>query len=165
MTQGLWKAVMGTNPSFFKGDDNYPVEHVSWNDAQEFIEKLNRLIPGSSFRLPTAAEWEYVCRAGSPSDFYFGDDESLLGDYAWYNKNSGERSHSVAGKKPNDWGLYDMHGNVWEWCQDKDVVGSYRVIRGGGWNFLAWGCRSTFRYRFPLDIGFYSLGFRLARTL
>jgi formylglycine-generating enzyme required for sulfatase activity len=154
VTQAQWKAVMGNNPSGFKdcGDD-CPVENVSWNDAQEFIKRLNEK-EGKPYRLPTEGEWEYACRAGSTSQFCFGDDESLLSEYAWYINNSDNRTHPVGTKKPNAWGLYDMHGNVWEWVQDwygnypsgsvTDPVGPERggdrVDRGGSWD--AAYCRS-----------------------
>lgn len=116
VTQAQWEAVMGTNPSNFKGSD-HPVEQVSWEDCQEFIKRLNATGMGI-FRLPTEAEWEYACRAGSAGKFCFGDDESLLGNYAWYNANSASQTQPVGKKKPNAWGLHDMHGNVWEWCLD-----------------------------------------------
>ena len=117
ITQSQWKAIMGNNPSYFKGD-NLPVEQVSWNDCQEFIRKLNLQEGGNKYRLPTEAEWEYTCRAGTTTRFCFGDSESRLGDYAWYSSNSSSKTHPVSRKKPNVWGLYDMHGNVWEWCED-----------------------------------------------
>jgi formylglycine-generating enzyme required for sulfatase activity len=146
VTQAQWKAVMGNNPSYFKGND-LPVETVSWDDAQEFIKKLSAK-EGVKYRLPTEAEWEYACRAGSTTKFYFGEDESKLDEYAWYHNNSDGKTHPVGQKKPNAWGLYDMHGNVWEWCQDwygadyyknspaEDPQGpasaESRVLRGGG---------------------------------
>ena len=134
VTQGLWKAVMGNNPSNFKdcGDD-CPVEQVYWNVVQEFIKKLNRMVSGGNFRLPTEAEWEYAVRAGNTSRYSFGENESRLGQYAWYRSNSNMRTHSVAQKKPNAWGLYDMHGNVWEWVQELvwelSIRCCYRPIR------------------------------------
>jgi formylglycine-generating enzyme required for sulfatase activity len=123
VTQGQWRSVMGNNPSGFQSGDDYPVENVSWNDVQAFIRKLNGMESGVSYRLPTEAEWEYAARAGSRTRFYFGDDEGRLKDYAWYDANSSLRTQPVGRKKPNAWGLYDMHGNVWEWCSD--WFGSY----------------------------------------
>jgi formylglycine-generating enzyme required for sulfatase activity len=147
VTQEQWEAVMGSNPSQFKGADR-PVEQVTWDDCQAFLERLNRAGQGT-FRLPTEAEWEYACRAGSRGRFCFGDDEARLGDHGWYSANSGGESHPVGLKTPNAWGLHDMHGNVWEWCQDwwDDYVDApavdpqgppqgfmgARVFRGGCW--------------------------------
>ena len=182
VTQKQWKNIMGSNPSNFKGD-NRPVEKVSWKDCQEFIGKLNRQEGGSKYRLPTEAEWEYACRAGSKTRFCFGDSDSKLGDYAWYDSNS-SKTHSVAQKKPNARGLYDMHGNVWEWCQDncnysggvvtdtyRDGIvdplctgGSRRVRRGGSWGGGASCGRSALRDGGAPGGGGDSLGFRLAKT-
>ena len=172
---------MGNNPSHFKGATN-PVERVSWNDSQDFLNKLN----GQSgkrhrFTLPTEAEWEYACRAGSTTRYYFGDDESQLVEYAWRSMNSEGKSHPVGQKKPNAWGLYDMHGNVWEWCADwydhnyyaksptDDPVGpstgSHRVFRGGSWRSFARNCRSACRGDAVPEYCDYRLGFRVARIL
>jgi formylglycine-generating enzyme required for sulfatase activity len=119
VTQAQWLAVMGQfkrDPGF-KGADR-PIENISWQDAMEFCQHLSQRM-GQILRLPTEAEWEYACRAGSQTRYCFGDDTTLLGDYAWYNANSGSKTHGVKQKKPNLWGLYDMHGNVWEWCADQ----------------------------------------------
>jgi formylglycine-generating enzyme required for sulfatase activity len=147
VTQEQWERVMGSNPSSFKGAKN-PVESVNWDDCQNFIVKLKEKVPGQTFRLPTEAEWEYACRAGSTTDYSFGDGESSLGEYAWYTNNSVNTTHAVGEKKPNAWGLYDMHGNVWECCADyvygyiaddqTDPVGPsegpFYIVRGGAWN-------------------------------
>ena len=175
VTQGQWKAVMGSNPSRFSScGDECPVEKVSWDDVQAFISKLNAREGGAKYRLPTEAEWEHGCRAGSETPYANGKSLSSQG---WFDANSGSKTQSVARKAANDWGLYDMHGNVWEWCQDwnadypsgnvTDPVGpssgSFRVIRGGSWNRHARYCRSAFRNsRSPGDRNRY-LGFRLAR--
>ena len=156
VTQEQWVAVMGSNPSEFKGRTN-PVEKVSWDDVQEFLRRLNSKegtnpplpLPGGEYRLPTEAEWEYACRAGATTTYSFGDDADQVGQYAWYDGNSGEKTHPVGQLKPNAWGLYDMHGNVYEWCQDwygetyysqspaKDPQGpgsgNSRLLRGGSW--------------------------------
>jgi formylglycine-generating enzyme required for sulfatase activity len=126
VTQEQWEAVMGNNPSQFRGPKN-PVEQVSWDVCQEFVKKLNAKSGpgGGKFQLPSEAQWEYACRAGSTTHYFFGDDKPYglpdkeLDDYAWYDKNSGRKTHPVGAKKPNAWGLYDMHGNVEEWCQDR----------------------------------------------
>ena len=178
VTQAQWEAVMGNNPSHFSGDNN-PVEQVSWNECQSFISKLNKLDTDYTYRLPTEAEWEYCCRAGSDTEYCFGDDDSGLGDYAWCNSNSNSKTHPVGQKQPNDWGLYDMHGNVWEWCQDwydsnyydnspgtdpqGPNSGSYRVIRGGSWSYDADYCRSAIRYGSYPDGSSLSIGLRLVR--
>ena len=174
VTQGQWEAVMESNPSKFKGA-NLPVENVSWEDCQEFIKKLNAKGEGE-YRLPTEAEWEYACRAGTTGDY-----ARSLDAMGWYVKNSGKANHQVGQKSPNAWGLYDMHGNVWEWCQDwydreyygkssgndptGPSVGTRRVIRGGGWNAPAGYCRSADRYWNTPDNRNNVLGFRLVRTV
>ena len=160
VTQALWKAVMGNNPSNFKGD-NLPVEKVSWDDCQEFISKLNR-ITGKTLRLPTEAEWEYAARGGNNSRGYQYSGSNNLSDVAWFRGNSGGKPHAVGTKQPNELGIYDMSGNVDEWCQDwywygayssSSQVnptgansGSYRVCRGGSWGCIARICRSSYRY-------------------
>ena len=173
VTQALWQAVMGNNPSYFKGD-NLPVEKVSWNDCQEFISKLNT-ITGKTFRLPTEAEWEYAARGGKKSRGYQYRGSSNLSDVAWYKDNSGNKTHAVGSKQANELGIYDMSGNVWEWCQDwygkyssssqtnptGANSGSNRVRRGGGWGGNAWICRSSYRYSYAPGFSNDSLGLRL----
>ncbi|MCX5656031.1 MAG: formylglycine-generating enzyme family protein [Planctomycetota bacterium] len=172
VTQAQYQAVMGTNPSNFKGATN-PVETVSWNDATEFCKKLSEKTR-QAVRLPTEAEWEYACRAGTATAFSFGDADSALGDYAWYSANSGS-THPVGQKKPNAWGLYDMHGNVWEWCADwyadypkgaatdpqGAASGSQRVLRGGSWGSSADSCRAAGRNGHDPDGRFNRGGFRV----
>ncbi len=161
VTQQQWEAVMGNNPSHFKGG-SLPVETVSFDDAQIFIQKLNQLSGKKLYRLPTEEEWEYACRAGSTSEYYFGDDESQLGEYAWYNGNSGQTTHPVGQKKPNEWGLYDMAGNVFEWTDSwYDSSRSSRVLRGGFWNYSAEFCRSAHRIYSPPGHRASTVGFRL----
>lgn len=175
VTQAQWQAVMGSTPSQFKGA-GLPVESVSWNDCQEFLEKLQAKSPVLKFSLPTEAQWEYACRAGGRGKFTFGDKEDGLGDYAWYDKNADRKTHDAGGKKPNKWGLYDMHGNVWEWCADwhgayatgaqKDPTGPSsgvgRVLRGGSWITRQAHCRSAVRDRLRLDNRYNYNGFRVA---
>ena len=153
---------------------------MSWEDAVEFCRKLSELPvekeAGNVYRLPTEAEWEYACRAGTTTKYSLGDDDSELGTYAWFTENSGSKSHPVGGKLPNAWGLYDMHGNVWEWCQDwygaypdravtdptGTRTGSIRVHRGGSWSHAAENCRSAYRGRgYPSSRYDYS-GFRVS---
>ncbi len=158
VTQKQWEAVMGNNPSNFKGPD-LPVEQVSWNDVQDFIRKLNEKEGKNIYRLPSEAEWEHSARAGSNGAWCFGDDESLLVQYAWYDKNSGSTTHPVGQLKPNAFGLYDMHGNVWEWCEDAE--GADRVSRGGCWLFGADDCRSDYRNWDDPGGRYDGLGFRV----
>jgi len=173
--------VTGSNPSHFKGPKN-PVDTVSWDDCQQFLGKLNAKSAAEvgKFQLPSEAQWEYACLAGSKTRYCFGDDESKLGDYAWYAANSGSKTHPVGEKKPNAWGLYDMHGNVWEWCQDRDgdgyyaksptddptrpATGSHRVYRGGSWLNDARFCRSAVRSDLTPGFRYYALGFRVAQV-
>ena len=214
VTQEQYKKVMGTNPGRFQGEEisgdssNHPVEQVSWDDAVEFCKKLSDVPEekkaGRVYRLPTEAEWEFACRAGSEKAFFFGDDRRDLADYAWFLNNSGDKemdfaallnrlkdnprgymdtllsagwaTHPVGEKKPNAWGLHDMHGNVWEWCSDyygdypkgavtdpvKSKKGSLRVFRGGSWDVEAAGCRSAFRLYGGPSSGGPNLGFRVA---
>ena len=173
VTQALWQAVMGKNPSWFKGND-LPVEQVSWNDCQDFISKLNAMT-GKRFRLPTEAEWEYAARGGKKSRSYQYSGSNTLGDVAWYSDNSGSKTHAVGTKQPNELGIYDMAGNVDEWCQDWYVSyssspqtnptgaasGSDRVSRGGSWDFSARGCRSSYRRGNTPDFRNGDLGLRL----
>ena len=179
VSQAQWQAVMGSNPSNFKGD-SLPVENVSWKDAQLFCSRL-----GDGYRLPTEAEWEYAARAGSKRNWSFGDEESKLGEYAWFSGNSGNQTHPVGQKKANGFGLFDMPGNVWEWCEDdwhdnydgapadatawkpfnSSVRGANRVLRGGAYYRIAFLCRSVSRGFNSPDRRNGGLGFRLARTL
>jgi formylglycine-generating enzyme required for sulfatase activity len=117
ITQKQYQAVMGNNLSRFQSDQNCPVEQVSWDEAVAFCKKLSQMT-GQNVKLPSEAQWEYACRAGSHTKYCFGDNINQLGNYAWYDMNSGTKTHPVGEKSPNHWGLYDMHGNVWEWCED-----------------------------------------------
>ena len=189
VTQAFYEALTGSNPSHFEGDLQRPVENVSWEDAVAFCEQLNGLLPrdgNTHARLPTEAEWEYACRAGTRSALYSGEPLtsetgacSNLDELAWYDENSKGQTHPVGEKTPNDWGLYDMLGNVWEWCQDEwhgsyegapkdgsawyseDGEGRYRVYRGGSWANGARFCRCAYRYYWPPDGRNFSVGFRL----
>jgi formylglycine-generating enzyme required for sulfatase activity len=173
VTQALWQAVMGNNPSNFKGD-KLPVEQVNWNDIQDFLQKLNK-ITGKTYRLPTEAQWEYAARGGVfiSSTTYSGSNK--IADVAWYNVNSNAKTHSVASKQPNELGIYDMTGNVWEWCSDwydnysksqesnpaGSLSGTLRVIRGGSWGDGDMYCRSSFRYNFNPNYKNSIIGFRV----
>ena len=173
VTQALWQAVMGSNPSSRKGD-NLPVEKVSWKDCQKFLSKLNR-ITGKMFRLPTEAEWEYAARGGKKCRGYQYSGSNNLSDVAWYDDNSGNKTHAVGTKQANELGIYDMSGNVWEWCLDRcgkysrfsqvnpigANSGSYRVFRGGCWLNFAKFCRSSFRFGNTPDFRNNNLGLRL----
>jgi formylglycine-generating enzyme required for sulfatase activity len=178
VTQGLWEVVMGDNPSSREGSD-LPVEYVDWNDCQDFVAQLNQLDSEYEYRLPSEAEWEYACRAGTTTAYYWG--ATMNGSYCWYEGNSDGHTHSAGSKLPNAWGLYDMSGNVWEWCEDwyhegyygtppsdgspwLSPSGSNRVARGGSWDFGTQYCRSAYRgFIGPGNSGFF-LGLRLART-
>jgi formylglycine-generating enzyme required for sulfatase activity len=189
VTQAQYEKVIGKNPSHFQGaivgneNADLPVENVSCDDAVVFCKKLSDLPEemkaGRVYRLPTEAEWEYACRAGSKTAYLFDDEEGLLPEYGWFNRNSSNRTHTVGLLEPNAWGLYDMHGNVWEWCSDwygeypkgavrnptGPKVGSDRVCRGGSWDFEAANCRSAFRnWNYPsLRLDYY--GLRVALSL
>lgn len=177
VTQELWQAVMGSNPSYFTGNLQRPVECVSWDDCQTFISKLNNLT-GENFCLPTEAEWEYAARGGNASEGYKYSGSNTIGDVAWCLDNSSE-THPVKTKQANELGIYDMSGNVWEWCADRysssyyasspldnpvgPSSGSDRVLRGGSWRSFAVGCRVARRsYDYP-DFRYDNFGLRLAR--
>jgi formylglycine-generating enzyme len=183
VTQALWEAVMGENPSGFKGPER-PVENVSWDDTQEFLQRINSERDDLGLRLPSEAEWEYACRAGTTTPFSFGDNitpeqVNYNGEYPYPGGSKGlNRGETVEVKAlpANPWGLYQMHGNVWEWCRDwygkypagpvtdpqGPPEGAYRVLRGGSWIYYAGWCRSAYRYWLEPDYRDYS-GFRLAR--
>ena len=177
VTQELWRAVMGSNPSEFSGDDLLPVENVSWYDCQNFIKELNRLT-GKNFRLPTEAEWEFAARGGNKSSGYRYSGSSNIGDVAWCDDNSVSKTHPVKGKNPNELGIYDMSGNVFEWCSDRysggyynsspqnnpegPSSGSIRVLRGGSWFNFAEYCRVASRVNCHPDYTYYDYGLRLA---
>ena len=178
VTQEQWQAAMGTNPSKFKGPEN-PVEMVSWDHCQAFLAKLNEKVPRAKLRFPTEAEWEYACRAGTATQFCFGDAKAKLGHYAWFNDNSGGTTHPVGRTRPNAWGLCDMHGNVREWCGDwyeqyrngaqvdpkGPGVGGARVLRAGSWLSYAHYCRSASRLNLAPVLRNSCRGFRVARSL
>jgi len=171
VTQEQYERAMGKNPSALKGSQR-PVERVPWHDARGYCERVG-------MRLPSEAEWEYACRAGTQTRYCYGDDENRLGEYAWYLENSGRETHVVGQKRPNAWGLYDMHGNVLEWCEDvfhdsyaggpsdgsawmEGGDSSNRVLRGGSWYGSARNGRSASRLRYPPSRGHSSVGFRVA---
>jgi len=201
VTEAQWQIIMGKNPSLRQGEkillrkidlnpsindapritrNMLPVERVSWDDVQSFILKLNAAT-GMTFRLPTEAEWEYACRAGSETAYSFGNNKKKLVKYAWYDANTTAETHPVGRRKPNAWGLYDMAGNVWEWCQDwygknyyqySPVIdptgpssGHGRVFRGGSWFSSDDRCRSAFRYGYDPKLRYANLGFRLVREV
>jgi len=200
VTQGQFQNLMGDNPSRWKGDKN-PVEQVRWSDAVKFCNQRSqaeKLRPcydlktwkcnfdADGYRLPTEAEWEYACRAGTTTAFFFGDNPSKLGDYAWFEKNSGGRPQAVGQKQPNAWGLYDICGNVWQWCNDFYKVDYYKespekdprgpdegqtkVVRGGAWRFKPETCRSGYRYNenpgyADVCFGYDIYGFRCLRKV
>lgn len=186
ITQIQWNKIMKEKEALFEecGGD-CPIEGVSWDMVQKFINKLNETEKANKYRLPTEAEWEYACRAGTKERFFFGNDEKLIDEYAWHIGNSGKMPHPVGQKKPNAWGLYDMYGNVYEWCEDKcdwdkgqvitdtykDGVinplgkkGTYRIIRGGCWGGDPHSLRSAVRLADPHDIASNTVGFRLVMT-
>ena len=186
VTQGQWEDVMGDNPSYFSAcGENCPVENVSWVDAQNFIKKLSQMDSSSKYRLPTEAEWEYVCRSGSSTAFSNGDfisfecnKDNKLDEIAWYHCNSQGKTHPVGQKTPNPWGVYDMHGNVSEWCQDVYATNyaqilsgdsedlnliAERVSRNCSYNDTAVSCRSAARGNFQPEIKSKTIGFRLVR--
>jgi formylglycine-generating enzyme required for sulfatase activity len=198
VTQDQYEKAMGENPSRWKGGNN-PVEQVRWSDAVRFCNKRSELeglkpcydlktwkcdFDADGYRLPTEAEWEYACRAGTSTAYFFGDDATKLGDYAWFDKNSGGRPRPVGQKQPNAWGLHDVCGNVWEWCNDFYAVDYYnespptdprgpdagqtKVVRGGAWRFSAQRCRSGYRYNenpgyADVCFGYDIYGFRCVR--
>ena len=189
VTQGEYQSVTGVNPSFFTGNSSRPVEQVSWTDATNYCAMLthreltaSRIQPGWKFRLPTEAEWEYACRAGTTNRFYYGDDLTYasLPIHAWFADNSGGQTMPVGQKPANPWGLFDMGGNVWEWCDDwygpypggsvtdprsTDPNSGIRVLRGGSWNDEARACRSAYRGADLPDSSFSFYGFRVVLVL
>jgi len=175
VTQEQWQEVMGSNPSRFKGP-RLPVESVSWNGCQVFLQKLEEKT-GRKFALPTEAQWEYACRAGTTTRWSFGDDDAAINDYAWNGAKSGGTTHPVGEKKPNPWGLYDMHGNVWEWCADRYTKHTYSngvttdpvgptladnspVCRGGAWGDVPDYLRCAYRNCLGAAQGHHGIGLR-----
>ena len=189
VTQGQYQQIMGTNPSEYKSKDTmeHPVQKVTWDDAVQFCQRLSQK-EGETYRLPTEAEWEYACRAGSSRTWCFGNEKSTLDEYAWYDKNNSHRTHPVGKKKPNAWGLYDMYGNVSEWCADRRAGNSYyensptddpggpgpdarsaslelRVTRGGSFNGNIVDCRSAGCRGVSAKVGLDNVGFRVVRVV
>jgi eukaryotic-like serine/threonine-protein kinase len=185
VTQAQYLAVMGTNPSLFQevngypGHENNPVEKVSWYDARAFCTALSALT-GRTITLPSEAQWEYACSAGSTTLYSFGDSDALLDNYAWIAANSGDQTHPIGTKLPNKWDLYDMHGNVYEWCLDswhnnytgaptdgsawEPETGSGRVLRGGSWNSVPRDCQSALRHGYYPDTWYGIIGFRVVAS-
>jgi formylglycine-generating enzyme required for sulfatase activity len=179
ITQGQWKNIMGYNPASFKLGYNYPVENVSWDEVQEFIRKLNKINEktGKKYRLPTETEWEFACRSREKNDKYSGTTESDMDAFVWYESNSEKTTHPVGTTLPNALGIYDMSGNVWEWCEDIYISDAYdksqphvvteedketdRVIRGGSWQYPPRNCRCTFRRGKQTSLTGNDIGFRL----
>jgi formylglycine-generating enzyme required for sulfatase activity len=179
VTRAHWTAVTGTEPNSPVGGPSDAVNYVSWDDCQMFVNKLNAMGLGT-FYLPTEAEWEYACRAGTTTRFYWGDDpqETQIGDHAWYHGNCGSpRTNGVGLKRPNPWGLYDMSGNAWEWCLDwygpysggpkmdaqRPQLPPYHISRGGSCSNYAKECRSAYRIYYHVNGRYADLGFRLVR--
>ena len=173
VTQGQWEAIMGNSPwvgkNYVQNDKNNPAVYISWYDCKRFIKKLNQKEGTDKYRLPTETEWEFAAQGGSSSVFCYGNSEDRLDEYAWFNQNTweiGEKyAHGVALKKPNQYGLYDMHGNVWEWCEDKYKGGEKRIHKGGSWYYDAARSRSSGRYSLNPEYRYFSLGFRLSKSL
>ena len=178
VTQEQWREIMGTAPSYFKGDE-LPVERVTWQDADEFCRRLSAK-ENKRYRLPSQAEWEYACRAGTTTTYHTGKDEKALGEAGWYRRNGGNRSHPVGKKKSNPWGLYDMHGNVSEWCAKRGDIdvrlnskstrleweeARLRDLRGGSWGLNANDCRSATRLANAGSFRYFDLGLRVVREI
>ena len=177
VTQKQWRLIMGTNPAFFKGDD-LPVERITWREANEFCRRLSEK-EQERYRLPTQAEWEYACRAGTTSVYYSGESKAALDVAGWYLGNSGNQAHPVGRKQPNPWGLYDMHGNVSEWCAEREEERStdttsaqldaeekaLRDLRGGSWGLNASDCRSASRHSNAGTFRYFDLGMRVVCEL
>ena len=162
VTQREWKQIMENNPSHFEGSD-LPIECVSWLDVQRFINKLNEKEGLDKYRLPSEAEWKYAACAGTNTRYFFGDDESHINDYVWYRKNSGSMVHQVGQKKPNQWGLYDMLGNVWEFVQDENNNDCNKISKGGSWRCHGWYCSPFEHQIIHENEHFNDLSFRLVK--